>query len=357
MSTIDPATDGPVHLVEDADTGDRFLIYGTENGVRVELRYDGEGLWMTQAQIAELFGRDVSVISRHIANVLEEGELPEEGSLQKMQITRGGRPGTLYSLDMIISVGYRVSSAQATLFRRWATAVLVRFATKGFVIDVERLKSPDDQDRIRELREAIREIRSSEANLYAELRSICAMCQDYDPASDAAREFYRQTQAKLFYAVLNRTPSEVLIGRANASEPNMGLQVWPKAEIRQADALVAKNYLTETEVRELNRLTTILLDIFEDQLDIGRLTTMSEASRLLESQLRHLSRMVLTHGGQISHHRAEARARAEYQKFDEQRKALRAAEVARELAELKSAERELPKTKARRTSKSNPKAT
>jgi hypothetical protein len=149
----------------------------------------------------------------------------------------------------------------------------------------------------------------------------------------------------------------VLIGRANASEPNMGLQVWPKAEIRQADALVAKNYLTDTEVRELNRLTTILLDIFEDQLDIGRLTTMGEATRLLESQLRHLNRMVLTHGGQISHHRAEARAKTEYQKFDERRKALKAAEFARELAELKNAERSLPKTKPRKPSKLNPNAT
>jgi len=161
-------SDEPVRLVEDADTGDRFLIYTTQKGIKVELRYAGDALWMTQAQMAELFGRDVSVISRHIANILEEGELPEEGSLQKMQTTHGGRPGTLYSLDMIISVGYRVSSTQATLFRKWATAVLVRFATEGFVVDVERLRDSGDFDRIAELRETIREIRASEANLYAE---------------------------------------------------------------------------------------------------------------------------------------------------------------------------------------------
>lgn len=343
----DDSSDDPVRVFEDADTGHQFLVYGTDKGVRVELRYDGDALWMTQAQMASLFGRDVSVISRHIANVLEEGELTEETSLQKMQ-TSGGRPGTLYSLDMIISVGYRVSSAQATLFRKWATAILVRFATKGFVVDVERLKASGEQDRVAELRDAIRDIRASEANVYAELRSICAMCQDYDPHSDAAREFYRQTQAKLFYAVVNRTPSEPMIGRADAAAPNMGLQVWPKADIRQQDAVIAKNYLAPAEVRELNRLTTILLDIFEDQLDVGRLTLMAEATELLERQLHQLGRLVLTHGGQVRHDRAEQRAKAEYRKFDERRKAERKADADREYAALKALGRTLPKSRNRK---------
>lgn len=176
----------PVRLLEDLDTGHRFLIYGTEGGPRVELRYDGDALWMTQAQMAGLFGRDQSVISRHVANILDEGELSETDNLQKMQTIGSGRPGTLYSLDMVISVGYRVSSTQATLFRKWATSVLVRFATKGFVVDAQRLKDPGDQDRVRELREVVRDIRASEANVYAELRRICAFCQDYEPNSQAA---------------------------------------------------------------------------------------------------------------------------------------------------------------------------
>ncbi len=347
MSMIDASGDEPVRVFEDADTGHQFLVYGTDQGVRVELRYDGDALWMTQAQMASLFGRDVSVISRHIANVLEDGELAEETSLQKMQ-TSGGRPGTLYSLDMIISVGYRVSSTQATLFRKWATAVLVRFATKGFVIDAERLKAPGGQDRIAELRDAIRDIRASEANVYAELRAICAMCQDYDPQSEAARDFYRQTQAKLFYAVVNHTPSELMIGRADATAPNMGLQVWPKTEIRQQDAVIAKNYLAPSEVKELNRLTTILLDIFEDQLDVGRLTTMAEAAQLLERQLRQLGRLVLKHGGQVRHDQAERRAKAEYRKFDERRKAERVADADREYAALKALGRALPKSRNRK---------
>lgn len=343
----DPTGEEPVRLFED-QTGDRFLIYTSQSGVRVELRYAGEALWMTQAQMAELFGRDVSVVSRHIANVFDEGELDEEGNLQFVQIARSTRPVAIYSLDVILSVGYRVSSAQATLFRRWATSVLVRFATKGFVVDTQRLRDGGDADRIAELRDTIREIRSSEANVYAELRRICAMCQDYDPSSEAAREFYRQTQAKLFYAVVSRTPSEVLIGRADAKQPNMGLQSWPKDEIRQQDALVAKNYLAPAELRELNRLTTILLDIFEDQLDIGRLTTMADASRLLEQQLRNLHRLVLTHGGQIPHHRAEARAKLEYQRFNEQRKAVRLAAAQAEIANLRKVDKDLPDVRRRR---------
>lgn len=349
MSAIDPSGDEPVYLREDADTGDRLLIYTTGKGLHIELRYVGDALWMTQAQMAELFGRDVSVISRHIANVLEEGELPEEGSLQKMQTTRGGRPGVLYSLDMVISVGYRVSSAQATLFRKWATGVLVRFATKGFVVDADRLKDGGDQDRIAELRETIRDIRSAEANVYAELRRICAMCQDYDPRSDDAREFYRQTQAKLFYAVVNHTPSELLMERVDASAPNMGLQAWAKDGIRQQDAVVAKNYLAPAELRELNRLTTILLDIFEDQLEVGRLTTMARASKLLEQQLQGLGRLVLRGGGQVAHQAAEARAKSEYRRFDELRRALRKARADEEIAALKQSEKDLPKSRGKKT--------
>lgn len=349
MPAADTSGDEPVHLFEDADTGDRLLIYATGKGLRVELRYVGDALWMTQAQMAELFGRDVSVISRHIANVLEEGELVEEGNLQFVQIARSTKPVALYGLDMIISVGYRVSSAQATLFRKWATGVLVRFATRGFVVDADRLKDGAEQDRIAELREAIRDIRSAEANVYAELRRICALCQDYDPRSDDAREFYRQTQAKLFYAVVNRTPSELLNDRADASAPNMGLRSWPKEAIRQQDAIIAKNYLAPPELKELNRLTTILLDIFEDQLEVGRLTTMAQASRLLERQLHGLGRLILKSGGLIAHQTAETKAKSEYRRFDERRRAVRKALADEELAALKESEKDLPKTRDKKT--------
>ena len=337
----------PVHLNEDAESGSRFLIYGTDAGVRVDLHYVGDSLWMTQAQMAELFGRDVSVISRHIAAILEEGEL-DENHLQKMQMNPRGGPSTLYSLDMVISVGYRVSSKQATLFRKWATDTLVQFATKGFVIDPVRLKNPDARDRVRELREIIRDIRSDEANVYRELRDICAMCQDYDGGSRLWQDFYRTTQAKLIYAVSSHTPSEIVAARADASLPNMGLQNWPNDNIRKNDVGVSKNYLAQGEITELNRLTTILLDIFEDQLDLGRITTMTQLTALLDKQLADLGRAVLQHGGKISTTDAKRVAEAEYAKYQTQQKAIRHEQADAAMAEIKAAGRKLPRTRGKR---------
>ncbi len=332
----------PVRLIEDAETGDRFLVYGTDNGLKLDIRYEGETLWMTQAQIGQLFGRDVSVISRHIANVLEEGELDETTSLQKVQTTTG-RPATLYSLDMVISIGYRVSSAQATLFRRWATGVLVQFAKKGFVVDSPRLKQPEDADRIAELREIIRDIRADEANVYRELRQICALCQDYDGNTEMAREFYQKTQAKLVYAVTSHTPAEIIASRADHTAENMGLRTWPKDNIRKADTAVSKNYLAEAEIRELNRLTTILLDIFEDQLDLGRLVVMQDAQDLLDRQLQQLGRTVLRTGGQVSASDAKRRADEQYGKFDAQRKLERQQQAEERIAALAEEAKKLPR--------------
>jgi hypothetical protein len=335
----------PVVLHEDERTGDRFLVYGTDRGLRLDIRYAGETLWMTQAQIAELFGRDVSVISRHITNVIEERELLEESNLQKMQIAGSTRPVTLYSLDMVISVGYRVSSAQATLFRRWATEKLVQFATKGFVVDSVRLKQPENADRVAELREIIRDIRADEANVYHELRRICAMCQDYDGSSEEWHEFYRNTQAKLMFAVTSHTPAEIIKSRSDATAQDMGLTTWPNDNIRKQDVIVSKNYLTDSEIKELNRLTSILLDIFEDQLDIGRLVVMADAKKLLDQQLRSLNRAVLTGGGHVKMTDAKKQAEKQYEIYNANRKALRWKDADRVISELKQADKALPKPK------------
>ncbi len=332
----------PIELIEDMETGDQFLVYGTDKGMRLDIRYEGETLWMTQAQIGELFGRDVSSISRHINNIFEEGELDEASSLQKVQTTPG-RPATLYNLDVVISVGYRVSSAQATLFRRWATGVLVQFAKKGFVVDTPRLKQPENAGRIAELKEIIRDIRADEANVYAELRKICSMCQDYDASTEAAREFYQHTQAKLIFAVVSQTPAEIIMSRAMHSADNMGLQTWPNDNIRKTDIAVSKNYLTEVEVKELNRLTTILLDIFEDQLDMGRLVVMRDAEQLLEQQLKGLGRRILRDGGSVSAAKAKRHAEAQYDKFDQQRKLERQQQAKATINDLAKAAKELPK--------------
>ncbi len=337
-------SDEPVRLQEDEDTGDRFLVYSDGTGTHVEVSYSGDQLWMTQAQIAALYGRDISTISRHINNILEEGEL-ESSNLQKVQIAHSSKPVTLHSLDMVISVGYRVSSKQATLFRKWATDKLVQFATKGFVVDAPRLKNPEYRDRIAELKEIIRDIRSDEANVYRELQAICALCQDYDGGSQKWRDFYKKTQAKLIYAVCSKTPAEVIHTRADGSAENMGLRTWPNENIRKTDVTISKNYLGEAEIRELNRLTTILLDIFEDQADLGRLTLMSQAEALLDQQLRSLGRVVLSHGGNISMDDAKRRAEAAFNQFKTKQKALRRAEADRAIAEIKATQKNLPKEK------------
>lgn len=338
----------PVRLEEDEATGDRFVVYGSDDGRHVDIHVTGDRLWMTQAQIARLFGRDVSVISRHITSILDEGEL-DESNLQKMQIAGSTKPVTLYSLDMVISVGYRVSSKQATQFRRWATDTLVQFATKGFVVDAVRLKNPDNRDRVAELRDIIRDIRSDEANLYRELRQICALCQDYDGQSDAWQIFYRNTQAKLVFAVCSRTPAEIIAQRANASQANMGLQTWPHANIRKSDVHVAKNYLAEGEIRELNRLTVILLDIFEDQLELGRLTSMVDAASLLDKQLASLGRQILRGSGGTAMAEAQRIAEAQYARFKEGERIKRHAEADRLIAEIKATQKALPKARKPRS--------
>jgi hypothetical protein len=334
---------GPIHLVEDEKTGDRFLVYGTDKGAQLDIRFEGETLWMTQAQIADLFGRDRSVVTKHIQNIFEEGELDEENNVQKMHTIR--RPATIYSLDVIISVGYRVSSTQATMFRKWATSILVQYAKKGFVVDTIRLKDRENRDRIKELRDTIRDLRSEEAQLYQELQDICTLCQDYDPTSNDAHEFFRFTQAKFIYAVTSHTPSELIYDRADASGENMGLQTWPNVNIRKKDVVVSKNYLSQTELNELNRLTNILLDIFDDQAELGRLTTISQAKEMLEDRLRDLGRTVLKGGGNVKTKTAKDRAESEYAKYKQALKVAKRQQTEDSYQALAKQAKGLPKTR------------
>jgi hypothetical protein len=339
----------PVELVEDEHTGDRFLIYADLQGLQLDIHFRDETLWMTQDQIARLFGRDVSVISRHISNIFSDGELEAVSNLQKMQIANSDKPVSIYSLDMVISVGYRVSSAEATRFRRWATGVLVQYARKGFVVDVRRLKS-GDHDRIAELREIIRDLRADEANVYRELKRICSLCRDYDPESDSARQFFQRTQAKLVYAVVNATPAEIVHSRADYLEENMGLRSWSREEIRKADIAISKNYLAEPEIKELNRLTTILLDIFEDQMDMGRIVTIGDATKLLDMQLFSLGRSLLKTGGSISAEAARLHAEKEYGEYDRMRKAVRHAQADSSIRDLAHSAKALTKASNRKLS-------
>lgn len=343
----------PVRLEEDAETGDRFLVYGTDKGLMIDIRYEGETLWMSQMQMATLFGVTRQNVNSHLSTIYNDGELDRAATSKEiLQVrTEGGRSVSrntlIHNLDAIIAVGYRVSTKQGTLFRRWATGVLVQFAKKGFVVDTRRLKNPENADRVAELREIIRDIRSDEANLYRELRQICSMCQDYDPSTGAAREFYQRVQAKLVYAVTSHTPAEIVAGRANCQVDNMGLQTWPNDNIRKSDVATSKNYLFEPEIKELNRLTSILLDIFEDQLNIGRLVTMDDARKFLDTQLKGLGRVVLTGGGSIRTDEAKARAEREYDKFNQRRTLGRRQEADQRISDLAAEAKKLPKTPRR----------
>ncbi len=311
----------PVQIVEDENTGDRFLIYQAEDGIKAEFRFQDETLWMSQAQIASFFGKDRSSITKHINNIFAEGELPEMSNVQKVHIATSTKPLSIYSLDMVISVGYRVTqSKQATLLRKWSTSTLVKFATSGFVVDKQRLSQSAGFDRLKELREIIREIRASEANVYREIRAICAMCQDYDGSSKQAREFYARIHNKLLWAVASHTAPEIIHSRSNANESNMGLQIWPNQNIRKADVTVAHNYLSESEIREKNRLTVMLLDFFEDRVDIGKLTLMSEAESELDRFIEFNDRVVLHGKGKTKRIVADEHAHLEYEKFSELRR-------------------------------------
>lgn len=262
-----------VTLIEDEGTGDRLLVYVGPNGTDLEIQTVGDEPWFTQKQLAQMFGVDVRTVNHHVQEFSTTGEL-DESTIRNFRIVRdeGGRQVARevlhYGLDAAFYVGYRVNSAQGVLFRKWATQVLVAFATKGFVIHKRRLKHPENFDRIRELRDTINEIRASDVPLYAELRRICSLCQDFDPKSQAARDFFAHMRAKLYWAVTSNTPSMLLRDRADATQTNMGMLSWKKDAPRQDDATSPQSYLAEVEGRELSNLTVILLDVPADA-DVG----------------------------------------------------------------------------------------
>ncbi|MGH6814702.1 MAG: RhuM family protein, partial [Hyphomicrobiaceae bacterium] len=236
---------------------------------------------------------------------------------------------------------YRVSSKQGTLFRMWATDKLVQFAIKGFVIDAERLKNPAEHDRFAELRRIIQDIRASEANVYAELRRILAMCSDYDHKSGG--DFFATFQNKLHFAVTGMTAAEILLDRADASKPNMALTNWPKDEIRKQDVTIAKNYLYEVDMSGLNRVTSMLLDYFEDQVERQRLVSTAAAENWLDKWLLANDRAILPNKGRVAAKDAKDHAHRQYAVFDERRRANRKQQADAELAALRTEVKKLPK--------------
>ena len=299
-----------------------ILFYTTDDGnINLGVLFSGETVWLTQAQMVDLFQRDISVISRHIKNVFDEGELDRESNLQFMQIPNSDKPVAYYNINVIISVGYRVKSSSGTQFRIWATKNLHEFIIKGFLLDDQRLKNGVNfgKDYFDELLERIREIRASERKFYQKITDIYAQCSiDYDRHSDGATRFYATVQNKLHWAITGQTAAEIIAGRADSSQPNMGLTTWKKApegRIIKSDITVAKNYLAEKEISELNRIVNMYLDYAENQASRQKAMTMKAWAERLDAFLEFNEYEVLSNAGKISSEVAKRLADSEYVKY------------------------------------------
>lgn len=304
-----------------------LILYTTEDGgVSVRLRAEDGTVWLSQIDMAELFQTTVPNINQHIKGIYSEGELSSEATIKNYLIVRQEgkrkvqRPIKLYNLDMILAVGYRVRSVRGTQFRQWATTHLREYLIKGFVMDDERLKNPGGWDYFDELLQRIRDIRASEKRFYQKVRDIYTTSVDYDPKSDEAKLFFKKVQNKMLWAVTGCTAAEILGGRANACLPNMGLTSWQGSRVRRQDVTIAKNYLKQEEITELNRIVTMYLDYAEDQARRRKTMAMHEWKQKLDAFLSFNDRDILTHAGSVSAKVAEALALERYEEFDKRRR-------------------------------------
>lgn len=306
-----------------------FILYATQNGkIEVDVLLQDETVWLTQKGMQELFEKNKRTVSEHIGNVFKEGELEREATVRNFRTVRseGGREVSrnidYYNLDVIISVGYRVKSQRGTQFRIWATQVLRDYIIKGFVLDDHRLKQGSalfGKDYFDELLERIREIRASERRFYQKITDIYAQCSiDYDPKAEVTQTFYQTVQNKLHWAITGHTAAEIIQKRADASLPHMGLTTWrnaPKGKVLKSDVAVAKNYLEEKELKNLNRIVTMYLDFAELQAERQMPMKMSDWVNKLDGFLQFNDYDVLKDAGKISASIARQLAETEYSKF------------------------------------------
>ncbi len=306
-----------------------ILLYNTPNGkVKVEIYLQNETVWLTQQKIADLFGVDRSVVTKHLANIFSENELKKEATCAKIaQVQTEGertvnRQIEFYNLDAIISVGYRVNSSQATAFRIWATERLKEYIIKGFTMDDERLKNPNQifgKDYFEEQLARIRDIRSSERRFYQKITDIYSQCSaDYNVENQATKDFFATVQNKLHWAITRQTAAELIASRADSSKTNMGLTTWkngPKGSVRKTDVGIAKNYLNEKELDGLNRIVTMYLDYAENQAMKGVVMYMKDWIQKLDAFLQFNENAVLKHQGKVSHEVAMTLAESEFEKF------------------------------------------
>jgi len=309
-------------------TRSQILFYQSEDGSsRIEVRLDGGTVWLTQALIAELYQITKQNVSLHIKNILEEGELDPASTVRKYLTvqTEGSRKVKrtieYYNLDMILAIGYRVRSHRGTQFRRWATIRLREYLIKGFVLDDERLREKKSigADYFDELLERIRDIRASEKRFYQKIRDIYTLAIDYDPHADTTLEFFRAVQNKLHWAITGHTAAEIIAERADARQPNMGLTSWKGVKVRKGDVTVAKNYLTESEIKKLNRIITMYLDYAEMQAERKQPVYMREWKEKLDAFLMFNEQEILNDKGSVSMDIARHLALEEYERFSARR--------------------------------------
>lgn len=293
-----------------------IVIYQTEDGItKIEVNFNSDTVWLSQAQIGELFQRERSVITKHINNVFEEHELEEKGNVQILHIANSDRPIKLYNLDVIISVGYRVKSIRGTHFRRWATERLKEYMIKGFTMDDERLRQMGGGGYWRELLDRIRDIRSSEKVMYRQVLDLYATSVDYDPKAEQSIKFFKIVQNKLHYAAHGHTAAEVVYERADADKPFMGLTTFAGEFPTRTEVTVAKNYLSEDELKVLNNLVSGYFDFAEIQAMRHKPMYMADYIQQLDNILASTGEKLLTGAGSVTHKQAEEKAIAEYRKF------------------------------------------
>jgi hypothetical protein len=305
----------------------QILLYQTPDGEsRIEVRLQGETVWLSLEQMAELFQRNKSTISRHIKNVFEEGELQPNttvaffATVQMEGKRKVERDIAYYNLDMIISVGYRVHSYRGVQFRMWATNVLKEYIVKGFALNDDLLKRAGGGNYFDELLARIRDIRSSEKVFYRKVLEIYALSIDYDPRVEMTQEFFKTVQNKMHYSVHGHTAAEIIYERADAQKDFMGLTTWTGAMPKRTDAEIAKNYLSQEEVTTLNRIVSLYLDFAELQAEEHRPMYMKDWIAILDDFLRISRKDILTHAGRVSAQLAKAKADSEYDKFKERTK-------------------------------------
>lgn len=301
---------------------DNIIIYNTDDGAAKVSLYANDGtVWLTQAQISELFNKEVSTISRHIANIFDEHEVEEKSNLRFMQIANSDKPVAFYSLNVILAVGFRVRSSRGTEFRRWANTTLREYLQKGFLIDDERLKNPDGRpDYFDELLARIRDIRASEKRFYQKLRDLFALSVDYDKTEKETQLFFAEIQNKLIFAVTGKTAADLICARADASAPNMALTSWEGTRVRVRDIYTAKNYLTSDEIDILNRIVTLFLESAELRAKLSKTLTLDYWKDTADHLLIEHGVPLLRGHGRYSHEDMKKHISEVYKEFDARRK-------------------------------------